>query len=315
MIKTKTLFILGAGASYPFGYPTSIELRHKILYGGLSPDNIARALNKGGGDFAAEEHYEQINKFIKVFKGAGVYSIDSFLEQRQKQQPELVDIGKIFIARMLIPYEEDDRLRDTKDNWYMYLFDRLKVSFDELGKNNISFITFNYDRSLEYFLFEAIQDLFRRGSKECTEMMKNFPIVHLYGQLDPLPWQDPIAGGKKYSSTNNLIERLRAAPENIKLISDERDIEESEKFQKAYKLIQEAERIFFLGFSFDETNLKRLNLDSIKQHKQIHATVYKVEPSKLKWIKEYFSQNYYTSNYHFEDNDALTLLKNYLEIE
>jgi len=31
MIKTKTLFILGAGASAPFGYPTGIELRKAIL--------------------------------------------------------------------------------------------------------------------------------------------------------------------------------------------------------------------------------------------------------------------------------------------
>ncbi len=33
MIRTPTLFILGAGASRPFGYPTGNDLRHKILFG------------------------------------------------------------------------------------------------------------------------------------------------------------------------------------------------------------------------------------------------------------------------------------------
>ncbi len=48
---------------------------------------------------------------------------------------------------------------------------------------------------------------------------------------------------------------------NIKLINDERDIEKSEYFQKAHKLIEDANRIFFLGFSFDKTNLERLQVE------------------------------------------------------
>lgn len=224
-----------------------------------------------------------------------------------------METGKILIARYLISKEADEILRNANGNWCMYLFKRMNISFEQFSQNNISFITFNYDRSLEQFLFEAIRSLLTRKSSECEEMMKEFPIVHLYGQLDPLPWQEP--GGKEYSSVEDLLERLRAAPQNIKLISDERDIENSEEFQDAYKLIQDADRIFFLGFSFDETNLKRLNLYSVIRSKQIFATAYRVEPSKLKWIKQYFSGKAQLSNYHFEDTDALTLLKNCLEIE
>lgn len=175
MIKTKTLFILGAGASKPYGYPTGNDLRYKILTM-MDEDDIIDAYTKW---------YLQKNKnmlvsnssevFKEKFEGSADYSIDAFLEHR----PEFMEIGKIYIAKILISFEEDKRLRNIKDNWYMYLFNRMKISFEELGKNKISFITFNYDRSLEYFLFKAIQDKFTKTSNECAEMMKKFPIVHL----------------------------------------------------------------------------------------------------------------------------------------
>ena len=311
MIKTKTLFILGAGASQPFDYPTGIELRDKILFGNTYEADVVNALNRC--DDNAVTFRQDIKRFNDAFSGSAGYSIDSFLEERPKEHPFMY-IGKTFIAKILISCEKDNNLRiNTEKNWYMYLFDRMKASFEELSQNRISFITFNYDRSLEYFLFEAIKKQFDKGSEECVKMMKNFQIVHLYGKLDPLPWQEPH--GKEYSTTENLIERLRAAPINIKLISDEREVEKSEYFQEAYKLIEWADRIFFLGFSFDETNLKRLHLDFIENKKQIFATVRGIEPSRLKWINKYFNQSAHTMNIIHEDVDTLTLLKKHLEIE
>ncbi len=308
MIKTKTLFILGAGASAPFLYPTGDGLRDDIL-NKPRDEEIVNALNHyRDPDYVGGFNFEEINKFKEKFTGAGVYSIDSFLEHR----PQFMDIGKISIARMLISYEIDSHLRATKDNWYMYLFDRMKGSFGQLDQNNISFITFNYDRSLEYFLFEAIKDQFGKGSTECAKIMKNlFPIVHLYGQLDPLPWQEK--GGKKYSSTENLFERLKAAPENIKLISDERNIEESEEFQDAYKLIEWADRIFFLGFSFDKTNLERLNI-RLMRNKAIIATSHGLERTRVDWVKKYFEKRSCV-NIKLINFDALSLLQGHLEIE
>jgi hypothetical protein len=305
LIKTNTLFILGAGASKPFGYPTGIGLREKIL--GSSPDkNIIEALNRDGD--AKEPFRQEIKIFRESFLGSSDYSIDSFIEHR----PEFMDIGKIHIANYLIPIEDDKNLRNVKNNWYMYLFNRMIVAFEEFGNNHASFITFNYDRSLEQFLFKAIGEKFGKGDPECIEMMKNFQIVHLYGQLDPLPWQEE--NGKEYLPSID-IRRLRAAPRNIKLIKDERDIEKSEEFQIAYKLIEQAERIYFLGFSFDETNLNRLHLHSVIDTKQIFATAYGIEPSKLEWIDKYFNQSAHTMNIIHKDVDALTLLKECLEIE
>jgi len=237
MIKTKTLFILGAGASAPYGYPTSVGLREAIL-GRERDSTILKALNNENDDPKPFE--KELNRFLDEFSRSSVYSIDSFLEHRT----EFMKIGKLSIAAYLINYEVDSILRSSINNWYMYLYDRLNVSFDIFHQNNISFITFNYDRSLEQFIFEAVRYRFGKSPKECVEKLTNIPIVHLYGQLDPLPWQQG-KHGKEYHPNKHLFDRIRSATDNIKLISDERDISKSHDFQKAYYLINNAQRIFF----------------------------------------------------------------------
>lgn len=104
-----------------------------------------------------------------------------------------------------------------------------------------------------------------------------------------------------------------AAPENIKLISNERDVEKSEYFQEAYKLIEEAERILFLGFSFDKTNLDRLQVEFMG-NKLLYATSKGLDPMTCAWIKKYFKGKG-CHNLTMENTDAMTLLGNRLQIE
>lgn len=303
MIKTDTLFILGAGASEPFGYPTSDELRNLIRNGKMRP-KLIKALNLCNDD--ARDFQKIVDEFTSEFSKSSIY-IDFFLEQR----PEFMDIGKMAIAAYLIQYENDSRLRNSEDNWYMYLYKRLKSSFEDFDKNNIYFITFNYDRSLEQFLFEALRSTSKKPIKECAEKLTKIPIVHLYGQLDFLPWQN--SNNKLYSSNNDLIERIRNAKYNLKLISDERNVSESEEFKNAYGLIEKARNIYFLGFSFDETNLERLNI-KLMRGKRVVGTALGLEPTRMKWIRGYFSDNTGSSIDLF-DKDSLSLVKEHLEFE
>jgi hypothetical protein len=307
MIKTETLFILGAGASAPFKYPTNIKLHEDIL-SREHVETIIKALNVD--DENPNNIRSEFDNFLIKFKNAGIYSIDSFLEHRN----EFEVIGKITIAAHLINHEEDQLLRVVDKNWYMYLYNRLKdVVFDDFNKNNISFITFNYDRSLEQFLFKAIRDTYGKSEHECAKKIKNIPIVHLYGQLDLLPWQG--GRGKEYSTQANLIERLRSAPENIQLISNARDVANNEKFKEAHDLIKKAKRIFFLGFSFDETNVERLNIE-LMRNKSILSSAMGLEPAKQNWVRNYFLGRIQASvNLLPEKDDALSALQDGLEFD
>ena len=304
MIKTETLFILGAGASAPFGYPIGIELRRLICERSHNPI-IIRVLNP---QQEIEPWYsDKVNQFVDEFTKSGLYSIDSFLENRN----EFMDIGKIAIASYLIPCEKDQRLREEPGNWYMYLYDRLKTSFDNFDKNAISFITFNYDRSLEQFFYEALKCQFNKNQNECVSKLNNIPIVHLYGQLGSLPWQKP--SGREYCYNPRYSHGIREAVNDIKLITQERAVNESREFQTAYRLIKKAQNIFILGFSFDETNLERLNIE-LMEGKTIIATSIGLESSKQAWVNNYFKTKIKTPIY-FTEVDALSLLKKDLRIE
>jgi len=304
MIKTRTVFILGAGASAPFGYPTGIELRN-LICGKSRMASVIRALTPVNED--ARWYLESVKKFIEAFSKSSLYSIDLFLENRK----EYMNIGKMMIASYLIVHEKDERLREAQNNWYMYLYDRLKSSFEEFDANKISFITFNYDRSLEQFLFEALKNQFNKELRQCAEKLQNIPIIHLYGKLGLLDWQN--REGFLYSYAGDNICRIIKAQKDIRLITEERQIEDSCEFQEAYKLIERSKRIYFLGFGFDETNLGRLNIDLMK-NKEITATAFGLDESKQRWIKNYFRSTINTQVLLFE-LDALSLLRKKLEIE
>jgi len=42
-------------------------------------------------------------------------------------------------------------------SWYEYLFNQLTTRFDDFEKNKLSILTFNYDRSLEFYLFTCMR--------------------------------------------------------------------------------------------------------------------------------------------------------------
>ena len=284
MIKTKTLFILGAGASNSFRYPTSQELRNEIIEGKYIHE-VAKAFSIHVAGISDRGMYDnEIRKFVEAYKKSGVYSIDAFIEKRQ----EYMAFGKMIITASLLRRENIISLTKTEENWYMYLFNRIKDTIVEQPESVISFITFNYDRSLEQFLFNAIKEYNNLQPPDCIKVLKKIPIAHLYGQINYLPWQQQENTFTYLNDSKSYVARLIDSLKNIKLIGEEREIEESEVFQEAYKLIEKAKKIYFLGFGYDETNLDRLRIENMRG-KNIVGSVLDVEKSKLNFINKYFS--------------------------
>jgi len=77
--------------------------------------------------------------------------------------------------------------------WYSPFFQLLteNVRNEEVDSlfDNISIITFNYDRCIEHFLYHAIQNYF--AFNDIARLMPKLRIFHPYGVVGPLPWQDP----------------------------------------------------------------------------------------------------------------------------
>lgn len=256
MINKTTVFILGAGASVPFHYPTGFELQEKIkqlLRNVPTRDNVIVNENFPYQPALWNElgfSRERLRMFFDDFSHSATYSIDKFLERR----PDHMDLGKLLIAHVLKREEQAHLLHMglKEDNWYAELANRLDLTADNIGDFRLSFVTFNYDRSLEYFLYYLLKNR-TTDIKKAHEAFKKMEIVHVYGGFGNFPWE---GGGIPYDY-NVTPEILKRFANGIKIMSDER---ETDELKSAKRLVEKADYIYFIGFGYDEDNLKRLTI-------------------------------------------------------
>jgi hypothetical protein len=179
MITTPTVLVLGAGASCPYGFPTGKELKVEICNAFSKPEAEGCQFLSANTNHSADEFLQFGNAFLK----SGQSSVDAFLEHR----PEFLEVGKLAIAYCLIPREDEERLYQADEkrggDWYGYLSEKLNATFEEFGNNELSIITFNYDRSLEHFLLNSLHYSHGKKFEECAETLAKIPIIHVYGQL------------------------------------------------------------------------------------------------------------------------------------
>jgi len=176
MITTRTVLVLGAGASMPYDFPSGWGLVKEIC------DRFDHHNREDSNNLLyAGYDSRKVVGFRNALKKSGQLSVDAFLEHR----PEFIEAGKATIAYVLLRYENENRLFSTSINesWYQYLWSRLSTSIDNFENNKLSIVTFNYDRSLEYYLFNTMKNSFGLTEKDCSDKIKSIPN-------NPCPWQN-----------------------------------------------------------------------------------------------------------------------------
>ena len=264
MVGIETVLVLGAGASKAFGLPIGEELVRDI-YSMLDTKvgrfrelfwKVDTALNLGDACY----------RFVEALRDANPLSIDSWLEHN----PTFIEIGKAAIAIALLYKEQKSDLRPQR-NWYQLLFKRLDGPFEEFQNNKLSIITFNYDRSLEQYLFRAFRYTHsEKSEEECKEKLNQLRILHVYGSLGRLEWQSDtqlplVSYGNKLDR-----DRILLSADSIKIIprpKQENVVLESvsDEFNEARKLIAGANALYFLGFGYNQTNMERLGIKTLKK--------------------------------------------------
>ncbi len=246
MIKVPTLLILGAGASAPYGYPTGKQLRKNILEKYKLPSNRRKLMQ-----FSIED--DRINKFYNAFLKAPIGSIDAFLEHNA----DFATLGKLLISMEIINCEKEEFIYE-KEDWYQLLFKKMMSSFDKFQDNELLVISFNYDRSFEHFLITAMQNTFGKSENECADKIQSFPIIHMYGQIGYLPWQkkNPL---RTYRMTDSL-EQIKECSRLIQTIHEASVNDLNENDLLAKNLVKRAERIYFLGFGYHQSNIEKVGI-------------------------------------------------------
>lgn len=318
MINRHITFILGAGASMPYGFPSGSDLIESIHDLAVNNSSI---LEKFG--FIDKE----IELFANELYNSQLPSIDLFLERRM----EFIDIGKICIFICISKCENENNLLlppKNRKGIYHYLFSKMIQNCSDITDNKISFITFNYDRSLEHFLQRALISSSNEQISEGGLELLGLPIIHVYGSLGELSWQGPYA--KKYEPLSiSLLEdekvrqEIIQASKNIKIISEQKL---TDGFNKAKNIISESENIIFIGFSFHIEALEKLGFANIKnvdndssfimmpnmKHGLYRGSSLGMGNSERKIISNKY-RIYFPSN--SEKLDGLDFLRNYVPIQ
>lgn len=215
MFKNETVFLLGAGASFHYGYPTGEALVDEITnFARRLRNHCVERIKNGSTEILVPKFVQDIyaaalprhsGSFADVWS-AVVKDCDSLIERLDIVQPLVIDyflgwnkglrdIGRLAIAAVILGHQDAEtetkrhnifaKAPDKQKHWYRFITHKLaagcEVSKDIL-KNRVQFITFNYDTSAERHLRMSLSalDLFSVG--DVASFLKN-RVIHVYGDV------------------------------------------------------------------------------------------------------------------------------------
>lgn len=292
------VFVLGAGASKEVGLPTGFELKNIISH--LLNIKFEYGIKQISGDLLIKNALEI---HVRITKEPGTnlntylhqawhitealpqaISIDNFIDA-QRGNDKIALCGKLAIVRSILQSERESRLyfeppnspkmnmSGLENSWFIPLFQLLSENCDKNDikerLRSITFIIFNYDRCIEHFLYNGLQNYYRLTEEETKELIKSIKIYHPYGVVGTLPWLKSYRtiqfGGEP--NPTQLLELSKM----IKTYTEGTDPESSE-ISEIREHMKNANKVVFLGFAFHE-----LNMSLIKPAKIDGTRIYKIK--------------------------------------
>lgn len=329
-----TLFILGAGASVDFGFPTGNILREELrrMYPDMHIKSLSESVTRGkeivhsdyrsfkaGGTKSISSSILQtleavyalepeLSDFYDKFNNSPVYSIDEWLVN----WPKLREVGCLILAYHILKAEANSKVFRT-ETWAQYLMGLCGNTKEQFEETEFLVMTFNYDRSFEHFLYLTLLNKYAYDPQKAKKIVKDKVIHHIHGKLGALEWEEASeAEVIKYGEYRVPFDQLRAAANRIKVVHETDHSDDLS--QRARALIDWADNVVFLGFAYYRENLKKLKISEqseydpldkfkVKTGKTFHGTCLGIEGTKRSQLE---------SNYHqinFYDRSALDLLK------
>jgi hypothetical protein len=308
MFETETVFVLGAGASNEFGFPLGSTLAKDIRnLTGPIPQYVHGPV---GDLISAMPPNPDLNTLSLMLSGQKIHealafgnSIDDFLHSRRDDR-SIVMLGKLAIAQLILEYERKSPLvrltynhdqlgsLNLQETW---LFQLAKLMFKDLTPaeavnvfDNVTFITFNYDRSLELFFKHAISENFSIPTSASEEIVAEAPIYHAYGSVGPMFSKDSKANvmfGDQHAwrSYERVAGRIRTYTET----SHDAAIRDA-----IFGAMTTAERVVFLGCGYHLQNLDLLQPDAGKVPPKMIGTTHGISNVGVHEVRRRLSNMY-----------------------
>jgi hypothetical protein len=304
MFTRRTVFVLGAGASWHYGYPTGETLVDEIRKAALDFANLYRRQSEVGlahlpswlrktGQQMLDVKNAGINfsTLHSRIKDADPVVIDYFLSHNK----DLAELGKFLIAWILMEREEkynkygnrynrnDSSTSKVNDNWLRFIQHKLTdegPNADLLNKNLVNFVTFNYDISLERTIYSGLSALSYLDADHVTNFCADHRFIHIYGKLNidytnkTLPFEFPDRGRFNIVNFNNqtdvmnisdIMEKLGPLSSGINVIQPGTKLLLTEEITLARQKLDLAQDVYILGYGFDSRN-NTLLFETLKQN-------------------------------------------------
>jgi hypothetical protein len=224
-------------------------------------------------------------------------SIDNFVDAHSTNQ-RIVICGKLGIAQAILEAERNSIFIHTDQGGQQHEnFDHAKIAGTWYGRffqllaesvrnedvttlfDKVSFISFNYDRCIEHYLYRAVQNYY--SIPDVSTLMSKLKVYHPYGVVGPLPWQSSpknVSFGGLLLNANllDIATQIRTFSERVEgndptLVEIRREV-------------QEAEQIVFLGFAFHELNMKLLTPDTSGRARRVFGTAKGISDTDVRTI-------------------------------
>jgi hypothetical protein len=291
MFKKKTVFIVGAGASAEFDLPLGNALAKRIS---AKMDIRFDHDFTGGGDLKLfEQITSQRRKDANEFQKSawlirdGILlcrSIDDFLDLH-RNDPRVNLYGKAAIVQCILeaergsklyfgPNSHSDNFSPAKfnDTWLVKFMQMLTpgIPREDVRQifDNVSFIVFNYDRCIEFFLLHALRTVYGISEDEAQAALDDLDIIHPYGVIDA-----SVQFGATRANWVGLSQGIKTYTEQIG---------SGEMTGRIAGIIDGADHIVFLGFAYHDQNMLLLKPPKeLDASKRIFGTAFGMSKSDV----------------------------------
>ncbi|GGE21873.1 hypothetical protein GCM10011529_30620 [Polymorphobacter glacialis] len=316
MFNSKTVLVLGAGASYEVGLPVGEQLLKAICslldvkferssqqtHGDrMIIDALKQILNEGRDVTRLNEH---IRKGLQIISSAvQAISIDNIIDALEDEQVELV--GKLAIARSIHSAERASKhfavtendpnaappLGMFFDTWYdsftKILTENVKISQLDRMFENVQIVSFNYDRCIEQYLPYSIANYYGLKHYELHSAVSNLIIHRPYGIVGDLPWKS--GDGKGVPFGGGTIDDLISSASQVRTFTEQ--VKDRAELNDIHEALKWADKIVFLGFGYNQQNMALLATD-IGAPKKIVGTAHKISNDNCMVIKDEIFSNF-----------------------
>lgn len=295
MFKQRVLFVVGAGASAEYGFPTGGRLaqiigsRMDVRYDEWGQTQIsgdkeifAQIYQRYRSDSIELEGHQRA--CLQIRDGIlFTHSIDDFLDVHASDK-RINRMGKMAIVKSILEAERSSSLyikqehssridlATIEDTW-LTKFIRMAargVSTPSDIFKQVALIVFNYDRCIEHFLLSALQNLYKLSEEEACSILANLPIIHPYGVIGELQTSMAPTGLRFGGPSGRMVASYYRLSDGTSTYTEQ--ISDTDMLNSIRHQLDIADKLVFLGFGYHEQNIRILAHKGKVGRKPIYGT-------------------------------------------